>query len=169
MGGLWRFRGRPPQQLVGVGFTSQGFDTSNPYRKSEESKDPRVSFIMEGVNEGEEFGDYGLVQGGAGGFEIDRADIELGTPPHALVLATTDGFSDVYQHVIEEVLLNDGLQGGTVNPLVRGDMVYYEGPNNGAVFSTGSISWCGSLSHNNYDNDVSKITNNVLKRFVSEE
>ena len=124
---------------------------------------------MEGVNEGEEFGDYGLVQGGAGGFEIDRADIELGTPPHALVLATTDGFSDVYQHVIEEVLLNDGLQGGTVNPLVRGDMVYYEGPNNGAVFSTGSISWCGSLSHNNYDNDVSKITNNVLKRFVSEE
>ena len=169
LGGLWRFRGRPPQQLVGVGFTSQGFDTSNPYRKSEESKDPRVSFIMEGVNEGEEFGDYGLVQGGAGGFEIDRADIELGTPPHALVLATTDGFSDVYQHVIEEVLLNDGLQGGTVNPLVRGDMVYYEGPNNGAVFSTGSISWCGSLSHNNYDNDVSKITNNVLKRFVSEE
>jgi N,N-dimethylformamidase len=75
----------------------------------------------------------------------------------------------VYQHVIEEVLLNDGLQGGTVNPLVRGDMVYYEGPNNGAVFSTGSISWCGSLSHNNYNNDVSKITNNVLNRFVSEE
>jgi len=169
LGGLWRFRGRPPQQLVGVGFTSQGFDVSNPYRKSEESKDPRVAFIMQGVDEGEEFGDYGLVQGGAGGFEIDRADIELGTPPHALVLATTDGFSDVYQHVIEEVLLNDGLQGGTVNPLVRGDMVYYEGPNNGAVFSTGSISWCGSLSHNNYNNDVSKITDNVLKRFVSEE
>jgi|TARA_B100000959_G_C14871019_1_gene578349 N,N-dimethylformamidase len=73
------------------------------------------------------------------------------------------------KHVIEEVLLNDGLQGGTINPLVRGDMVYYERLNNGVVFSTGSISWCGSLSHNNYNNDVSKITNNVFKRFVSEE
>jgi N,N-dimethylformamidase len=39
----------------------------------------------------------------------------------------------------------------------------------GAVFSTGSIAWCGSLSHNNYDNNVSRITANVLERFMDDE
>ena len=169
LGGLWRFRGRPPQQLVGVGFTSQGFDESLPYSMEPGAADPRAAFIVDGLSEGERFGDYGLTQGGAGGFEIDRADPELGTPPHALVVATTEGFSDVYQHVIEEVLLNDGLQGGTVNPLVRGDIVFFEGPGGGAVFSVGSISWCGALSHNDYDNDVSRMTDNVLRRFISED
>jgi len=169
LGGLWRFRGRAPQELVGVGFTSQGFDESLPYEMNPDSTDPRAGFIVDGMTEGKSFGDYGLTQGGAGGFEIDRADPELGTPPHALVLATSEGFSDIYQHVIEEVLLNDGLQGGTVNPLVRGDIVFFEGPNGGAVFSVGSISWCSALSHNDYDNDVSRMTNNVLRRFISED
>ena len=75
--------------------------------------------------------------GGAAGFEVDRADAALGTPPHALVMATATGFSDVYQHVVEEVLLSDSKQGGTVNPLVKGDIVYFEGPKGGAVFSVG--------------------------------
>ena len=39
----------------------------------------------------------------------------------------------------------------------------------GAVFSVGSISWCGSLSHNGYANDVSRITANVLRRFRSRD
>ena len=39
-------------------------------------------------------------------------------------------------------------------------------PDGGAVFSSSSISWAGSLSHNGYDNNVSKITENVLKRFL---
>ena len=169
LGGLWRFRGRAPQQLVGVGFTSQGFDESLPYDMGEGATDPRAAFIVDGLSEGPRFGDYGLTQGGAGGFEIDRADVELGTPAHAIVLATTEGFSDVYQHVIEEVLLNDGLQGGTVNDLVKGDIVFFEGPNGGGVFSVGSISWCSALSHNDYDNDVSRMTDNVLKRFISED
>jgi len=37
------------------------------------------------------------------------------------------------------------------------------------VFSAGSITWFGSLSYNGYDNNVSRISENVLKRFVSEE
>jgi N,N-dimethylformamidase len=36
------------------------------------------------------------------------------------------------------------------------------------VFSTGSISWCGALSHNEYDNTVSRVTANVLTRFLRE-
>jgi N,N-dimethylformamidase len=34
------------------------------------------------------------------------------------------------------------------------------------VFSTGSIAWCGSLSHNGYANNVARITGNVLRRFL---
>jgi N,N-dimethylformamidase len=169
IGGLWRFRGRPPQKLVGVGFSSQGFDYDRPYDIQAESSDPRAEFIFKGVDKSRPLGDYGLIQGAAAGFEIDRADIDLGTPPHALVLATATGFSDLYQHVIEEALLMDGMQGGTVNPMVKSDIVFYEGPKGGAVFSVGSISWCGSLSHNNYNNDISRITGNVLDRFISED
>ena len=33
------------------------------------------------------------------------------------------------------------------------------------MFSTGSIAWCGSLAHDGYDNNVSRITANVLARF----
>ena len=59
-------------------------------------------------------------------------------------------------------------EGGTTHPLVRADLVYFRYPKGGGVFSTGSISWCGSLSYNNYDNNVSRITENVLRRFMSE-
>jgi N,N-dimethylformamidase len=55
--------------------------------------------------------------------------------------------------------------GGDEQPNVRADLVYFTTPNDGGVFSTGSIAWCGSLSHNNYDNNVSRITENVLRRF----
>jgi N,N-dimethylformamidase len=33
--------------------------------------------------------------------------------------------------------------------------------------STGSIAWCGALAHNGYDNDISRITDNVLRAFAS--
>ena len=48
---------------------------------------------------------------------------------------------------------------------LRADMVFFETPGGGAVFSVGSIAWCGSLSWNGYDNNVAKITANVLRRF----
>jgi N,N-dimethylformamidase len=170
-GGLWRFRGKAPQKLVGVGFTAQGFDRSAPYRRQPGSFDPRAAFIFEGVGREELIGDFpSLVLGhGAAGFELDRVDPKLGTPPHTLVLASSYGHSDAYQHVVEEVLMTDPLQGGSVNPEVRADMVYFEYANGGAVFATGSIAWCGALSYNKYENHVSRITDNVLRRFASDE
>ena len=36
-GGLWRLRGRPPQKLTGVGFTTEGFDFCRPYRRMPDS------------------------------------------------------------------------------------------------------------------------------------
>jgi N,N-dimethylformamidase len=164
-GGIWRLRGRPPQKLVGVGFTAQGQDRSAPYRRRPESWNPRAQFIFEGV-EGDVFGAGGLHLGAAGGYEMDRADVALGTPPHALVLASSFGHSDNYQHCIEEMLETDGLQGGTRHPAVRSDLVFFEHPGGGAVFSVGSISWSGSLSHQSYDGSVSRITGNVLRRFL---
>lgn len=171
LGGLWRNRGRAPQALVGVGFTSQGFDRSAPYARKPDSFDPRAAFIFAGIGDDELIGDVPALtlEHGAAGFELDRADPKLGTPPHALVLASSFGHSDSYQHVIEEVLMSDSTQGGSTNPHVRSDLVYFEGPNGGAVFSVGSIAWCGALSANGYDNTVSRITDNVLRRFASAE
>ena len=68
-GGLWRRQGRPPQMLVGTGFTAQGFDVSSYYRRSPDSFDPRAAFIFEGVGKDELIGDFGLIGGGAAGLE----------------------------------------------------------------------------------------------------
>ncbi len=167
LGGLWRDRGWPPQRLVGVGMATQGFDRALPFERQQESRDPRAAWIFEGVAEGL-IGDGGLVMDGAAGLELDRLDHSLGSPPHALLLATASGFSDSYQHVVEEVESSNSQQGGSVSPFVRGDVVFFELADGGAVFSTGSIAWCGSLSHNGYDNGVSRMTENVLRRFAAD-
>ena len=170
-GGLWRFRGRAPQWLVGVGFTAQGFDRNSPYRRMPDSFDPRVAFVFEGIGDNELIGNHPslVLDFGAAGSELDRVDLAQGSPPHTLVLARSFGHSDAYQHVIEEVNTSNSEQGGTVNPLVYADMAYVEYPNGGAVFSTSSIAWSGSLSFNDYDNNVSRVTENVLRRFASDE
>ena len=36
------------------------------------------------------------------------------------------------------------------------------------VFAPGSLSWCGSLSHNNYNNNVSRITENAIRGFLKD-
>ncbi|MDA4113103.1 MAG: LamG domain-containing protein [Thaumarchaeota archaeon] len=171
LGGTWRNRGRHPQKMVGVGFTAQGFDLNRPYEQDVARDDPRVSFIVEGIGKDELIGDFpSLVMGaGAAGFELDRFDRGLGSPAHSLRLATASGFSDSYQHVIEENSLADDKQGGRTHPLVKADIAYVGYPRGGAVFSVGSISWCGSLSYNGYENNVSRMTGNVLTRFASDE
>ena len=168
MGGLWRFRNRAPQKMVGVGFTSQGGGRNRPYRRQPDSLDPRAAFIFAGLAPGELIGDFPalVLEHGAGGFEIDRIDRGQGTPDHALLLASAEGFTDLYQVAIEDQLVSAPNTGGSQNPLVRSDMVYFEGPKGGAVFSVGSISWCSCLSYNCGDNNVSRITENVLRRFA---
>jgi hypothetical protein len=47
----------------------------------------------------------------------------------------------------------------------QGVQVGFETIGDGAVFSTGSITFCGSLSHNNYENNVSLMLENVSRRF----
>ena len=167
LGGNWRLRNRAPQKLSGVGWVATGSGVNRPYRRNQDSFDARAAFIFAGVGDDELIGDFpSLVYGhGAAGFEIDRHDHALGTPEHALVLASSFEHSDDYQLALEDQLASGAPTDGSQNPLVHADMVYYEGPDDGAVFSVGSISWCGSLSYNGYDNNVSRITENVLRRF----
>lgn len=164
-GGLWRRIGRAPNRLVGVGFAAQGFDRSAHYRRAAGADDPRAAFIFEGVPD-QVIGDFGSLGGGAAGEEIDRFDLRLGSPPHALVLASSEGHTKDMLRTKEEYL-------STVpwfaDPKVRADLVFFEGPNGGAVFSTGSITWCASLAHNGHDNNVARITGNVLRRFLDPE
>jgi transposase len=71
--------------------------------------------------------------------------------------------------VLEELYFNVPGTGGTQDARVRGDIVYFPTPNGGAVWSASSIAYCGALSHNDYDNNVSKLTKNVLDRFAADE
>jgi N,N-dimethylformamidase len=163
-GGLWRRLGRPPNLLTGVGFTGQGFDTGTHYRRTAAAADPRAAFVLAGV-EGEVIGAHGAF-GGAAGIEVDRWDPGLGSPAHALVLARSEGHGEHWQRVVEEFLTMHPAASGTTNALLRADLTFFETPAGGAVFATGSIAWGGSLATNGYDNDVSRITENVLRRFL---
>ena len=165
-GDTWRSRGRPPQRCVGVGFASQGFDIGRPYRRTEASYCRRARFIFAGVEE-ELIGDCPALvcRHGAASFEVDRVDHDLGTPIHALVLATATDFSDSYQGVVEDAPVMAPVYGGTTDPNVRADMVFYETPKGGAVFSVGAIGFCSALSCNRYDNNVSTILENVVRHF----
>jgi N,N-dimethylformamidase len=164
-GGLWRRNGRPPQRLVTVGFSGQGLFEGSHYRRQAGADDPRAAFIMAGVKDAV-IGDFGLSGGGAAGFELDRADAALGTPPGAVVVASSESHGPSYVVVPEELLSHLAtVSGEKPARLLRADMTYAELPGGGAVFAVGSITFCGSLSHNRYDNNVSRILRNVLDRF----
>ncbi len=164
-GGLWRRQGRAPNHLVGVGFIAQGFDASSYYRRRPESRDPRAAWIFEGV-EAEVIGDFGTLDGGAAGLEIDCYDRALGSPAHALVLASSERHSNTYELVTEAVLVAHGATDAPQNPAIRADMVFFECPGGGAVFSVGSIAYAGSLPARGYANPVARLTTNVLRRFL---
>lgn len=75
-------------------------------------------------------------------------------------------FTASYHWMKEELTHTHSAINGETCPLVRCDMVFYETPRGGAVFSTSSIAWAGALAHNDYDNNVSRITENVVRRFL---
>src|SRR5207247_5885203 len=79
-GGLWRRNGRPPQELVGVGFTAQGAFAGSYYRvRAEARREPRVAWMLTGIDD-EKNGDFGLSAHGEGGFGLDWPDKRRWTP-----------------------------------------------------------------------------------------
>jgi len=165
LGGMWRRNRRPPQQLVGVGFTGQGLFEGTHYRRLPASHEPRFAWMFDGITE-DVLGDYGLSGGGAAGFELDRADGELGTPDNAVILARSEHPPTSMTLVLEEMLSHlSTVSGEPAADLMRAEIVYFDTPGGGAVFSVGSITFCGSLWRNGFEGPVSRLLENVVRRF----
>jgi len=125
--------------LLGVVFTPAGAMTGAPYRVED-----GAHWIFEGtgLKTGDIFGEASLHRrcpGGASGHETDKRSPS--SPPNTRLLARGLNPDD----------------GGA-------EMVLFDTANGGAVFSVGSINYVASLP---VDEAVSRITANVLKRFLS--
>jgi N,N-dimethylformamidase len=124
--------------LLGVVFTPAGAMTGAPYRVLDASH-----WVIQGtgLKSGDLFGEHCLHRrcpGGASGHETDK--ISSSSPAGVVPIAKGTNVD----------------QGGA-------DMVVYDSPSGGAVFSVGSINYCASLPVDEY---VSRITKNVIERFV---
>jgi N,N-dimethylformamidase len=70
--------------------------------------------------------------------------------------------------VPEELLTNVATIGGEpVEDLARGEIVYFDLPSGGAVFAVGSITFCGSLWRNGFEGPISRLLENVVRRFAA--
>jgi N,N-dimethylformamidase len=68
--------------------------------------------------------------------------------------------------VPEELLIPHDATDATINPDIHADMVFFETPGGGAIWSTGSTAFAGSLDWQRFYNNVRRIAANVLKRFA---
>jgi len=135
---VFDLRGETPDQLLGVAYTHSGFQTGAPYRVLEDS---HWVFENTGLRNGDLFGQKSLHErcpGGASAHELDK--IGPAAPSNLVHLAKGDG------------------QNGA-----GADMIIFETPSGGLVFSTGSLAWILSLP---VDDGVSAVTANVLRRFA---
>jgi hypothetical protein len=124
--------------LLGVVYTPAGIMTAAPYRVVDAG---HWVFASTGLKNGDLFGQACLherVPGGASGHETDK--VSPSSPRNVHLLAKGE------------------------NPDSGGaDMILHEPAGGGAVFSVGSITYVSSLL---VDDRVSKITSNVLRRFL---
>lgn len=129
MEGLWRTRGRPPNQLFSIGSCAIGVADGVGYGITEEARsDPKPGFLYHGagLETAKITGDFGLVQGAASGDGIDRLDYHLGTPGNAVIIATSklaDGHSDKYLLFNEESMFHMINTTGTTSEKIRSDLV----------------------------------------------
>jgi len=166
-GGLWVRNDRPPQTLVGVGMSSQGGFSGSYYRRTPEADDPRVRWVLAGISDSK-LGDFGLSGGGAAGFELDCIDPRLGTPPETVVVATSDGHGDDFICVPEKISDMESQSTAYQKSQIRADICIIPKKDGRIVFSVGSITFCGSLAYNGYDNNISRMLENVI-RYVTKK
>ena len=91
----------------------------------------------------------------------------LGTPDGAVILARSEEPLPSFITVPEELLaITISINGEPVEDLSRGEIVYFDTPSGGAVFSVGSITFCGSLWRSGgFEGPVSQLLENVVRRF----
>ena len=166
-GGLWRRNGRPPNELVGVGYTVQGNFEGTYYRRTDASYEANLAWMFDGI-EDEIIGDFGFSGGGAAGYELDRTEPRLGTPEDAIIVAVSENHPDHFVMPPEQWLTHvKTWSGPPEKELIRADMVYFKVPGGGQVFSTGSITFTGSLPWNHFENNISRLLENVVRRFIA--
>lgn len=167
-GGLWRRNGIAPQKVAGVGFTAEGAFEGTYYVRTQESFRDDLAFLFQGIPSRQRIGDFGVSGGGAAGFEIDQVCSDLGTPDFVTVIAVSEGHGPSFETTFEELLLPGVFDAGP-RPYggICSNIVYGTDENGGGLFSVGSITFCGSLSHNGYDNNVSRLLENCLRKFLA--
>lgn len=125
--------------LLGVSYSHGGYQSGAPYRVI---NDRHWAFDGTNLRNGDLFGHKSLHErcpGGASGHELDK--ICPDSPKNL-------------QHLAKGT--NAGGEGA--------DLVYFETPSKGAVFSVGSLCWTLSLP---IDDGVSRVTANVLRQFLA--
>jgi len=171
-GGLMVETGRKTGVVFGLDMGAMIFNGSSPYRKLEDAQNPRASWIFDGTSEGEVFGEYGIdrVKGGVVGFEIDKFNPGSGAPRHILHLATNEPLLPKIEDVKTGTLpLTISYHPSPGDMWAGSDVVFFETPKGGAMFSTGTICWFSSTLENGFNNDVAQITRNVIARFLDPE
>ena len=97
---------------------------------------------------------------------MDRRDVKLDGGKNIVTLAQAHDDSDNFILVPEEMLTHlTNISGEPNESTKRADMVFFENQNGGMVFAVGSITFCGSLPWHNFDNNISRLLENVITHF----
>jgi N,N-dimethylformamidase len=106
------------------------------------------------------------VYDGAAALELDRYDLNLRTPPHTKIIASSGGHSDNCVLVTEELLYSYAGLTASYDYRIRADMTYFTVPNDGAVFSGARSRSGGRFRYTIFNNNVSRILANVVNAFL---
>lgn len=162
-GGLWRWRGRSAHRLLGTGTAAVSFGEGRPYVREPVSRDRAFAWIFEGADPSVIDARAALL-GGPSGFEVDAMRADLGTPGDTVRLATASGFDPALTIIASEDVLSTGTAGA-----MESHIAYRRLEGGGRVFSAPSIAWTSCLADRGGDNDVARITANVIRAFTRPE
>jgi N,N-dimethylformamidase len=161
-GGFWSDNGRAPRDLVGLTFIAQGSESPAPGHRIRGDVPAESAWALGGLRPGLAVGTSGRLMGGSAGHEIDWVDPDLPSAGPVTVLASSGGHAPTLQISSERLARTRDAAG--LRP--RSDVVLYEPPAGGLVFSVGSICWAGGLAFPGGDPGVRALTETVLRRFL---
>lgn len=162
-GGIWRWRGRSAHGVLGTGTAAVTFGQGRPYVREPASHDPALAWIFEGTD-AVQIDARAELLGGPSGFEVDAMRSDLGTPADTVRLATATGFDPALTIIASEDVLSTGTRGA-----MESHIAYRRLAGGGRVFSAPSIAWTSCLADRGGDNDVARITANVIRAFTRPE
>ena len=160
--GLWQACGRPSARITGVTAAAMGFGPGVPFQPTEGATDPSVSRLFDGIDTTEPMGTTSAVLGAGASYETDLANVALGTPPNAIVIATA---ALPESFVTFAPAFHRAASGEDGRSRLRADMVYHQTPAGGRVFAAGSIGWAGCLTASDEDGAAARLTSNLLHWF----